>query len=69
MDTQNEHKAIREEDLTPEQRERIMGFYRKLMQSKRETQSEIRKQANNREFWKAVQPLLKRNAERGTPFI
>ena len=69
METQNEHKPTREEDLTPEQRERLLGFYRKLMKSKRETQAEIRSQVDNPDFWKTVEPLLKRNAERGTPFI
>lgn len=69
MKTETERSAIREDDLTAEQRERMLGFYRKLMQSKRETQAEIRKQADNPEFWQRVEPLLKRNAERGTPFI
>lgn len=69
MQTQNEFTPIREEDLTPEGRERLLAFYRKLMQSKRETQAEIRQQAENPEFWKAMEPLIKRNAERGTPFV
>lgn len=70
METQKEGKVIHEEGLIPEeQKEQLLVFYRKLMQSKRETQAEIRKQADNPEFWKAIEPLLKRNAERGTPFI
>ncbi|GAB2585997.1 hypothetical protein [Spirosoma areae] len=69
METQKKFKGIRDEELTLGQEERLLVFYRKLMQSKRETEAEIRKQADNPEFWKAVEPLLKRNAERGTPFV
>ena len=48
--------------------ERGVSFFRQLMRNKQETQAQIREQANNPEFWKAVDPLLKRNRERGNPF-
>lgn len=69
METQKEFKGIRDEDLTPEQREKWLAFYRKAMQSKRETQAEMREYRNTEEYKESMKRLKERNAERGTPFI
>ncbi|QMW01338.1 hypothetical protein [Spirosoma foliorum] len=69
MEKQKEVKAIRAEDLTPEQREKWLAFYRKAMQRKRETQAEMREYAKTEEYKESMKRLKERNAERGTPFI
>lgn len=62
-------KAILDEDLTPEQREKWLNFYRMAMQRKRETQAEMREYAKTEEYKESMKRLKERNAERGTPFI
>ncbi len=62
-------KAILAEDLTPEQREKWLQFYRKAMQRKRETQAEMRAYAQTEEYKESMNRLTERNAERGTPFV
>lgn len=69
METQNELKGIREEDQTSEQKERLLNLCRKLMQSKRETQAEMRSYAQTEEYKESMKRLKERNAERGTPFV
>ncbi|GAB4030289.1 hypothetical protein [Spirosoma gilvum] len=69
MEAQKEPKAIRGEDLTPEQREKWLAFYRKVMQSKRETQAEMREYAKTEEYKESIKRLDERNAGRGTPFV
>lgn len=69
MEKQKEVKAIQAEDLTPEQREKWLAFYRKAMQRKRETQAEMREYAKTEEYKESMKRLKERNAERGTPFI
>ena len=62
-------KAILAEDLTPEQREKWLAFYRMAMQRKRESQAEMREYAKTPEYQESMKRLNERNAERGTPFI
>lgn len=62
-------KAILAEDLTPEQRERWLAFYRKIMQRRRESEAEMREFRNTPEYKEATEQLKKDNAERGTPFL
>jgi truncated hemoglobin YjbI len=69
METPQLVNATGPEDLTPAQREQWLDFYRQAMQRKRAVQAEIRAQANNPDFWQAVEPLLTRNRDRGTPFV
>ena len=69
MQTQNEFTPIREEDLPPEGRELLLAFYRKAMQSKRETQAEIREYAKTDEYKESMKRLKEENAKRGTPFV
>lgn len=69
MEKQKEVKAIRAEDLTPEQREKWLAFYRKAMQRKRETQAEMREYRNTPEYKESTRKLKEENARRGTPYI
>lgn len=69
METQNEVKPIRQEDMTPQQLEAWLAFYRGAMQRKRETQAEIREYAQTEEYQESMKRLGERNAERGTPFV
>lgn len=69
METHKVTKPICEEDMTPEQREKWLLFYRKAMQRKRETQAEMRQYRQTKEYKESVKRLTERNAERGTPFI
>lgn len=69
METQHQFKGIRDEDLTPEQREKWLAFYRMAMQRKRETQAEMQEFRNTPEYQEATKRLRERNAERGTPFV
>lgn len=69
METKKEIKSIRAEDLTPEQREKWLAFYRKAIQRKRETQAEMREYAKTDEYKESMKRLTERNAQRGTPFI
>ncbi|GAB4055357.1 hypothetical protein [Spirosoma litoris] len=69
MEKQKEVKAIRAEDLTPEQREKWLAFYRKAMQRKRETQAEMREYAKTPEHQEVMRQLREENAKRGTPYL
>ncbi len=69
METQNERKSIREEDLTPEQREKWLSFYRMVMQRKRDTQAEMRARAKSPERQEIMRQLNEENAKRGTPYL
>ena len=64
METRKEYKQIREEDLTPEGRAMLLAFYRKAMQSKRETQAEIREYAKTDEYKQSLERLRAKNAGR-----
>ena len=63
METQHQFKGIRNEDLTPEQREKWLAFYRMAIQRKRETQAEIREYAKTDEYKESMKRLRERNAE------
>lgn len=69
METQIEVKTFRQKDMTPEQVERWLAFYRAAMQRKRETQAEMREYAKTDEYKESMKRLKERNSERGTPFI
>ena len=69
METQNEVKTIRQEDMTPEQLEKWLAFYRMAMQRKRETQAEMREYAKTPEHQEVIRQLKEENAKRGTPYI
>lgn len=69
METEQKFNGIREEDLTPEQREKWLAFYRMAMQRKRETQAEMREYAKTEEYQEAMRQLREENAKRGTPFV
>lgn len=69
METQNTHTAIRDEDLTPQQREKWLAFYRMAMQRKRETQAEMREYAKSPEHQEIMKQLNEENAKRGTPYL
>lgn len=69
METEQKFNGIREEDLTPEQREKWLAFYRMAMQRKRETQAEMREFRKTPEYQEASRKLKEENAERGTPFV
>ena len=69
METQNEVKPIRQEDMTPEQLEAWLTFYRAAMQRKRETLEEMRAFRKTPEYQEATRKLKEENAERGTPFV
>lgn len=69
MENQKEVKAIRAEDLTSEQREKWLAFYRKAMQRKRETQAEMREYAKTPEHQEVMRQLREENAKRGTPYL
>ena len=69
METQNEVKTLRQEDMTPEQLEAWLTFYRTAMQRKRETLEEMREFRKTPEYKEMTERLDKRNAERGTPYL
>lgn len=69
METQNEVKPIRQEDMTPKQLEAWLAFYRAAMQRKRETLEEMRAFRKTPEYQEATRKLKEENAERGTPFV
>lgn len=69
METEQKFNGLRDEDLTPGQREKWLAFYRMAMQRKRETQAEMREFRKKPENQEATERLKKRNAERGTPFV
>ncbi len=71
METQHEHeiKPLRQEDMTPEQVEAWLAFYRGAMQRKRETQAEMREYAKTPEYQEDTRKLKEENAKRGTPFV
>lgn len=69
METQHEVNPIRQEDMTPEQLEKWLVFYRMAMQRKRETQAEMLEYAKTPEHQEIVRQLKEENARRGTPYI
>lgn len=69
METEQKFNGLRDEDLTPEQREKWLAFYRMAMQRKRETQAEMREFRNTPEYQEATRKLKEENAKRGTPFV
>ncbi len=69
MEIQKVLKPVREEDMTTEQREAWLQFYRKAMQRKRETLAEMREYRQTDEYKESTKRLTERNAERGTPFV
>lgn len=60
---------MRQKDMTPEQVEWWLAFYRAAMQRKRETQAEMREFRKTPEYQEATRKLKEENAERGTPFL
>ncbi len=69
MEMQNEVKTLRQEDMTPEQLQAWLAFYRAAMQRKRETQAEMREYAKTPEHQEVMHQLKEENAERGTPYL
>jgi hypothetical protein len=66
----NQVMVAEEKELSKkEAKANTIDFVHKLLETKKKVQADIKKDGKNPEFFKSLEPLLKRNAERGTPVI